>query len=147
GFSRLLAFEENHSVLRVYYEELVADTESQMRRIFKYLTLPPQALNRDLAIQETCYAKSSFGDNKILAAPCIHTQSIDSYKRIFSKEEIETLLNALGEENFSRLGYTEQYNRACEALKITPSNEIFAQLLEVAEEYAQQRQNRCAHPG
>src|SRR5699024_2607966 len=46
-----------------------------------------------------------------------------------------------------RLGYAEQYNSACEALKIIPSNEVFPQLLEVAEEYAQQRQKRCAHPG
>lgn len=146
GFNYLLAFEQNHPVLRVCYENLVANPVPEMARIFDYLGLPPQASNKDLDIRETAYVRSSFGDKKILAAPRIHTQSIDSYKSVFVKGEIATLLNALGEENFSRLGYAEQYASTCEDLGISSSNEIFPQLLEVAEGYARQRQRRCSSP-
>lgn len=146
GFNYLLAFEQNHPVLRICYENLVANPAPEMARVFDYLGLPPQASNKDLDILETVYARSSFGDNKILVAPHIHTQSIGAYKDVFLKEEIAILLNALGEEIFSRLGYAEQYASACEELGITSSNEVFPQLLEAAEGYARQRQRRCSSP-
>ncbi|ADJ28054.1 sulfotransferase [Nitrosococcus watsonii] len=143
GFNRLLAFEENYSVLRVCYEDLVAAPEKQMVRIFKYLGLPLQAINKDLDIQETTYARSSLGDKKILSTSSIHRQSIGAYKRVFKKGDIQILLNSLGEKSFSKLGYGKQYEDACAEFEITPCNKMSPQLLKITEGYAQQRQRRC----
>jgi glycosyltransferase involved in cell wall biosynthesis/SAM-dependent methyltransferase len=145
GFSRLLAFEANHPTLRVYYENLAANPESEMSRIFNYLALSPQAPNQYLDSQKA-YSRSSFGDKKILSTSYIHTKSIGAYKNVFVKEEVAILFNALGKKIFSRLGYGEQYTKICEELEITSSNEMFPQLLEAAEGYARQRQIRCSNP-
>ncbi|EDZ68182.1 methionine biosynthesis protein MetW, putative [Nitrosococcus oceani AFC27] len=144
GFNRLLDFEENYPVLRVRYEDLVVDPDEQMVRIFKYLKLPPQAINKDLDIQKTSYARSSLGDKRILATPSIHTRSIDAYKGVFKKGEIQTLLNSLGEKSFFKLGYAQQYADACAEFEIMPCHEISSRLLKTAEGYVQRRQRRCS---
>lgn len=146
GLNYFLVFEKNHPVLRVYYEDLVADSESQMSRIFDYLSLSAQALNKDLAVQDTLYARSSFGDVNSFATHHIHTRSIDSYKNVFAAKEIEILVNALGKETFSQLGYMGHYHSACEEFNITPSDKLSPQLLEVAENYVRQRKKHCANP-
>lgn len=146
GFNYLLAFETEHPVLRVYYENLVANPETEMARIFDYLSLPSQSSGKDLGIQDTSYARSSFGDKKILSTRYIHTQSVEAYKTVFVKEEVALLLGVLGKENFSRLGYATQYANACTEFDIIPSNEMFSQLFEVAERYVHQRKKRCYSP-
>lgn len=146
GFNYLLDFEKNHSVLRVHYENLVAKPEAEMARILDYLALPPQTFGGDLGGQKIFYFKSSFGDRKIFYTHGVHTRSINTYKAVFSKKEVAILLHGLGKDNFSKLGYTEQYADACAEFEIAPSNEMSTQLFKVAEEYAWQRRRLCSTP-
>lgn len=146
GFKRLLEFEAGSSTLRVYYENLVANPQAEMARIFDYLELPQHSISEQIAPLLLSHAASAFGDKKILESTAVHTQSIDSYKRIFSKQEVAILINALGEETFKRLGYATQYANACAEFEIMPDNETSAQLLELAETYARQRKDHCQNP-
>ncbi|BAW80181.1 family 2 glycosyl transferase [Candidatus Nitrosoglobus terrae] len=145
GFRYLLAFAADHQVVKVHYENLVANPAIEMNRIFNYLTLSPLILDKQLDIQKS-YTKSSFGDKKIMATPYVHTNAIDTYKNVFSRNEIAILINALGKEVFFRLGYEDQCTEICEKLNITPSNKASLQLFKIAERYAKRRRQRCAMP-
>ncbi len=146
GFNRLIAFAEHNPVLMIHYEDLVASTDAEMNRIFAHLGLSGHTVSTEIAINSTEYAKTSFGDRKILTDRTVHQQSVNAYKTYFSRQELDILLGALGENLFERLGYGPCCAEVAGELNTpVPSNEC-VELLAVVEDYAAQRKAACEKP-
>ncbi|CAB1275124.1 sulfotransferase [Candidatus Nitrosacidococcus tergens] len=144
GVSHLLAFSKNYPVLGIAYENLVTSPDSEMDRIFHYLSLPKQKINQNL--DSSIYKESLFGDRNILDTPYIHTQSIGTYQDVFTPEEIGTLINGLGKDIYAQLGYGEQCDQICKKLNIALDPQQPSKLFEVAESYVQKRRSAWSDP-
>jgi O-antigen biosynthesis protein len=147
GFNWLMTFAEHNPVLTIHYEDLVSATASELNRIFDYLGVAGQEVSTEIDINLAGHAKASFGDQKILIDRKVHQRSVGAYKTFFSKEEIELLLGALGEDLFARLGYGRCYAQLCQDLQITPEPQECVELLEVVEDYVARRKADCENPG
>ena len=111
GFRRLADFADANDVCIVSYEDLVAGPQTALERIFDHLDLPSckiEEIDRSaLACQD-----GRFGDQKILQTVSIHTASVGAFRSALSSFELKAILQGLGPELFSRLGYEEEYVQA-----------------------------------
>ncbi|MGR9108339.1 MAG: sulfotransferase, partial [Gammaproteobacteria bacterium] len=146
GFKRLIDFAEQNPVLTMHYENLVASTDSEMKRAFDFLGLSEVAVSSDLDLSLSDYARSSFGDRNILQHPIVHAGSVNRYKSVFSRTEIEVLSGCLGQNLFERLGYGPCYAEIARELDRNPPESERITLLNRVEHQVAQRQAGCQNP-
>ncbi|CAH9017717.1 sulfotransferase [Candidatus Nitrosacidococcus sp. I8] len=144
GINRLLVFSKSYPVLGIAYENLVTNPDSEINRIFDYLSLPKQKIDQNL--DPSIYKESLFGDRNILDTPHIHTQSIGTYQDVFTSDEIGILINGLGKDTYIQLGYGEQCDQICEKFNISLDPQQPSKLFEVAENYIQKRRISWSDP-
>jgi len=121
GFRLLADFADANDVCIVSYEDLVANPQAALERIFDHLNIPScrvEGIDRSaLAHQE-----GLFGDKKILQTVSIHTNSVGSFRLTLSSFELKAILQGLGQELFGRLGYKDDYYRAARAVGVAISD-------------------------
>ncbi len=112
GPRRLLQFcrEMHGAVYWIKYEDLVQNPEQHLRQLTNWIGLWPvdglSEFNTDGATA-TSYA----GDKKIVGTQRPHADSIDAWESVFSNEELQVLLDAVGAEVFQQSGYGKVLER------------------------------------
>lgn len=118
GLRHLMTFACNpaHPAFFVRYEELVREPLRQMTSVFQFLGLDPAVAPTETTfdVANSPLAKSVVGDKKILETQSPHARSIDSWKRVFSRDESQAVLDAVGPGMLRDLGYGSTLQDAAE---------------------------------
>lgn len=146
GFKYLADFKSKHNVYSVNYEHLVGNVHEEMEKIFSELGLSEALVSEIIDSNSLALKESSFGDKKIFKQKNVHANSVDSYKNIFSSEEIGVLIGALGRNLFRDLGYLETYESACLEHKLLASDGVDQVVFDLAEDYLFGWNHKCANP-
>ncbi|HEX4124125.1 MAG TPA: sulfotransferase [Tepidisphaeraceae bacterium] len=123
GLRRLNEFaKENDRICSLRYEDLAAQPAEAIAKALDFLALPPANGLSDRNLAESPLATSAFGDQNIRQTDRPHHRSIDSWQRALSNEQLQPLLDALGSNLFTQLGYAHTLEqlagrgiRACES--------------------------------
>ncbi|WP_207459122.1 sulfotransferase [Azospirillum sp. SYSU D00513] len=91
----------------VHYERLIADPIAALHALLMHLGLPsPEESVRAMTdLTALGRSKKQFGDHKILKTTAPHADSLDRWKSELSVPDLQTLLDALGRDRLTRLGY------------------------------------------
>jgi len=106
GPRRLLNFsyEMHGAVYWIRYEELVKSPEQEIQKLTDWLGLPAASGLTDFDTRGAV-ARSYAGDKKIVGTSRPHADSVDAWENVFSNEELQVLLDAIGAEVFQQTGY------------------------------------------
>lgn len=143
GFKYLVNFQSQYISHVVHYEQLVTDPKKEMDRVFTFLNIKTEAVSTEVHINDSAHIKSGFGDKKIISTTSVHSNSINSYKNVFTDAEIAILLSALGENLFNELGYLESYKTALQELSLIDLPINHCELVATAENYLLTRKDIC----
>ena len=112
-------------VHRIAYEQLVAEPASAHGAI-AFLGLEPAVDLTHFELHDTALAKSNFGDRKIMETQSPHAQSVGKWETEFPRDDLQTLVDAIGAPLFRRLGYESVLSRLAELGVTEPSSETTA---------------------
>lgn len=109
--------DENPYAYRLRYESLVTEPREEMIRLCQFLGIAyEEGLERYGNYMDTAksglYFSMGVGDPYVNGHKEAHQHSIDSWKELLSKEEIEMYCRAIGAGIFHELGYSEQLEEA-----------------------------------
>jgi hypothetical protein len=108
GLRRLSEFcSQNDRVYSLRYEDVAAAPDEAIAKVLEFLALPPAAGLSEHDLSTSPLATSWFGDQNIRHTDRPHQRSIDSWQRVLSNEQLQILLDAIGEELFAQLGYPQ----------------------------------------
>jgi len=92
----------------IAYEELVEEPARHLEKLCIFLGLKPEPDLDDYAANEQhleSLRRTSMGDKKVFGHSKPHRQSVDQWKKVLNKEEVQLLLDILGRATFERMGY------------------------------------------
>jgi glycosyltransferase involved in cell wall biosynthesis len=114
GLRRLrdLARSNTAGIHAVKYEDLVRDPSAQLSELLKSLGLPdaPGLSNFDLSGDR--HATSIVGDKKIVGTHAPHQGSVSGWEKVFNRDEVQVLLDSVGTQIMTDLGYADAVARA-----------------------------------
>ncbi len=113
-------------VHRIAYEHLVAEPQRLAAEAIAFLGLEPAENLGHFELRESELAKSDFGDRKIIQTHEPHAQSVGKWEKDLPREDLQTLVDAVGAELFRRLGYQGVLSRLAELGVAEPSAEATA---------------------
>jgi hypothetical protein len=111
GLDRLIDFQIRHSesIHVVQYERLVANPRREMASVLAHI-----GLHADDPMIETMIEfgqcrrdPAAFGDSKILETTEVHTNSVARWKTVLTRDQLQILINAIGNNRMAELGYME----------------------------------------
>lgn len=109
GLDRLETFHERHgaAVHVIRYEQLAANPVATLTAALSHLGLATDAplVKQMCTLTNGRQGAGQFGDPKILATSAPHTNSLGTWRSVFTSAELNILLDAIGSERMRRLGY------------------------------------------
>lgn len=119
-------FDGSPGRFEIAYEELVADSDGVVGRILGFLGLEAEPdlseYGADTDSMNT-YRRSFLGDKKVLEHTRPHDLSVGKWQKVFSRRELNELLQGLGTDSFIRMGYEEALTDASSRAGFRPSGE------------------------
>ena len=103
-------FRGQKNAFEVRYEDLVENAAEALQRLCSFLEVPYEAglEDYDRGDPEFSAMKNQFmGDKNIFMHSRPHGQSVDKWKQKFTAEELQRLVNVIGERCFERMGYRQ----------------------------------------
>jgi glycosyltransferase involved in cell wall biosynthesis len=114
------------AVHRVAYEQLVAEPQRLAAEAIAFLGLEPAEDLAHFELRDSALAKSDFGDRKIMETRSPHAQSVGKWEAEFPREDLQTLVDAVGAALLHRLGYESVFLPLAKLGVTEPSLEITA---------------------
>ncbi|WP_166238592.1 sulfotransferase family protein [Paenibacillus turpanensis] len=145
-FRYIQYFSASHEqAYRLQYERLAADPEQEMLRLCEFLGLPyEKGIEQYGQFMDSAKSELFFsmgvGDPYVGKHDAPHLQSINNWKDVLDKEEVEMYCSAIGAQVFYDLGYGDQLEEAERYTGVTftkqPNEELLsmraAQLMEAS---------------
>jgi len=113
-------FRGQKNTFEIRYEDLVTNAAEALQRLCAFLGVPYEQgmedYDRDPAF--SAMKDQLMGDKNIFSHSRPHTQSVDKWKQHFITEELQRLINVIGEKTLKRMGYhdtiTELKAKGCQ---------------------------------
>ena len=100
-------FRGQKNTFEIRYEDLVGNAPESLQRLCAFLDVPyePGLEDYDRADGFSAMKEQLMGDKNIFSHSRPHTQSVDKWKRHFTPEDLQRLVNVIGERALKRMGY------------------------------------------
>lgn len=103
-------FNGQKNTLEIRYEDIVTETPAALQRLCEFLEVPYQGGLEDYDRGEPAFSAMKdqlMGDKNIFGHTRPHGKSIDRWKHELAPEDVQRLVNVIGEKCFERMGYAE----------------------------------------
>jgi Sulfotransferase family len=128
GFKSLSEFADlKDNILEINYEDLVINSNQVIEEVCTHLGVKCEKniLNYSKSKSIASNTEYSMGDKKILNYSTPHTNSIRSYEKTLNRDQIQRLINYIGEEVFQRMGYQETiFELKSQGYKFPPQKDV-----------------------
>lgn len=101
-------FRGQKNTFEVRYENLVSNAPEALERLCAFLGVPYEHGLEDYGRGDPAFSamkEQLMGDKNIFSHSRPHTQSVDKWKQHFSTEDLQRLINLIGEKTIKRMGY------------------------------------------
>jgi GT2 family glycosyltransferase len=112
GLRVLRDLSRSDDVYSVHYESLVREPAKTWAALTSAIGLAPSEPAAEFDLSGTEFSASQFGDRNILGTSIPHQHSIGRWRDAFTREEIQTLVDALGPGLLSDVGYADVLTEA-----------------------------------
>ena len=105
-------FHNRKNTFQIRYEDIVTNTPEALQRLCVFLGVPHEPgledYDRDPAF--SAMKDQLMGDKNIFNHSRPHAQSVDKWKKHFTTEDLQRLINVIGEKALKQMGYHDTVN-------------------------------------